>query len=32
MITVSAPDMDDDRTHEFCNWYCLAKWACSERS
>jgi hypothetical protein len=25
-ITVSSPD-DDDRTYEFCEWRCFAKWA-----
>lgn len=26
-ITISAPD-SDDLSHEFCNWKCLAAWAC----
>ncbi len=27
-ITVATPDDDGDaRTHEFCNWRCLAQWA-----
>jgi hypothetical protein len=25
MVTISTPD-DDDRTHEFCEWRCYARW------